>query len=151
MDHRQPTNKTKEEEDEEEEKNNNNLEFLVKWKGRAHIHNTWNTYDDLLQYKGAKKLTNYIKQLEQEDQWRRVNIMKIIYQYFSLNVDTRELFSSVISDIFFLLQQSATAEERESYDIAQEMNRQTYTDWLKVDRIISDQQIQTGNHCKHLY
>lgn len=38
------------------------LQYYVKWQGYSHLHNTWETYQDLSQFKGAKKLDNYIKQ-----------------------------------------------------------------------------------------
>ncbi|KAJ1557432.1 hypothetical protein HK096_007307, partial [Nowakowskiella sp. JEL0078] len=36
-------------------------EYLVKWKNRSHLHNTLHRLDELKQYKGYKKLTDYIK------------------------------------------------------------------------------------------
>lgn len=38
------------------------LQFYIKWQELSHLHNTWETYQELVQYKGAKKLDNYIKQ-----------------------------------------------------------------------------------------
>ncbi|CAG8480149.1 19272_t:CDS:10 [Racocetra persica] len=38
-----------------------NMEFLIKWKGWSHMHNTWETYENLQGLKGFKKLENYIK------------------------------------------------------------------------------------------
>ncbi|OAD75637.1 Homeodomain-like DNA binding domain-containing transcription factor, partial [Phycomyces blakesleeanus NRRL 1555(-)] len=37
------------------------MEFLVKWKKWSHLHDTWDSYDYLRNFKGAKKLLNYIK------------------------------------------------------------------------------------------
>ena len=37
-------------------------QFLIKWQGKAHIHNTWETYPKLIGAKGIKKIDNYIKQ-----------------------------------------------------------------------------------------
>ncbi|KAH8549068.1 SNF2 family N-terminal domain-containing protein [Umbelopsis sp. PMI_123] len=50
-----------------------NLEFLVKWKGYAHIHNTWSTYDYLQDFKGFRKLENYIRNSVLEDKAFRRN------------------------------------------------------------------------------
>lgn len=36
-------------------------EFLIKWKGLAHIHNSWEDIDSLKPLKGFKKVENYIK------------------------------------------------------------------------------------------
>ncbi|RHZ78531.1 hypothetical protein Glove_162g8 [Diversispora epigaea] len=38
-----------------------NMELLIKWKGWSHLHDTWETYDNLRGLKGFKKLENYIK------------------------------------------------------------------------------------------
>ncbi|EFA77354.1 chromo domain-containing protein [Heterostelium album PN500] len=46
-------------------------EFLVKWKGWAHIHNTWDNYETLMGFKGGKKLTNYAKNIIELNQWRK--------------------------------------------------------------------------------
>ncbi|SCU90444.1 LADA_0F04126g1_1 [Lachancea dasiensis] len=40
----------------------NNYEFLIKWTGESHLHNSWESYDGLSQVKGIKKVDNYIKQ-----------------------------------------------------------------------------------------
>lgn len=39
------------------------MEFLVKWSGKSHLHNSWERYVDLKNFKGAKKIQNYVKQL----------------------------------------------------------------------------------------
>ncbi|PRP87727.1 chromodomain-helicase-DNA-binding protein 1-like [Planoprotostelium fungivorum] len=44
--------------------------FLIKWNHRAHIHNTWNTLDSLQGFGGVKKVTNYMKQLDKQKDWR---------------------------------------------------------------------------------
>lgn len=45
-------------------------EFFVKWQGWAHIHNTWDTLETLSQFRGFKKLQNYIKKVQQDTDWR---------------------------------------------------------------------------------
>lgn len=43
--------------------------FKVKWTGKSHLHNTWETYATLKTYKGFRRVDNYIKQfiiLDQE-------------------------------------------------------------------------------------
>ncbi|XP_070204130.1 chromodomain-helicase-DNA-binding protein 1-like isoform X3 [Littorina saxatilis] len=48
-------------------------QYLIKWKGWAHIHNTWETYPALQEQKvnGLKKLENYIKREEEIDEWKQ--------------------------------------------------------------------------------
>ncbi|CAJ0849682.1 9191_t:CDS:2, partial [Entrophospora sp. SA101] len=38
-----------------------NMEFLIKWKGWSHLHNTWETFENCRGLRGFKKLENYIK------------------------------------------------------------------------------------------
>ena len=47
------------------------LQFLIKWKNWAHIHNTWETEKSLAEQKvkGMKKLANYIKRMTEIDNW----------------------------------------------------------------------------------
>lgn len=40
-------------------------EYLIKWQGFAHIHNTWDTYEALREYNGIKRVDNYIKRCRQ--------------------------------------------------------------------------------------
>ena len=42
--------------------------FKVKWTDASHLHNTWEKYQDLKNYKGFRKLDNYIKQFIIYDQ-----------------------------------------------------------------------------------
>eukprot|EP01122_Echinamoeba_exundans_P011906 TRINITY_DN4881_c0_g1_i1.p1 TRINITY_DN4881_c0_g1~~TRINITY_DN4881_c0_g1_i1.p1 ORF type:complete len:1587 (+),score=273.57 TRINITY_DN4881_c0_g1_i1:309-5069(+) len=42
--------------------------FYVKWRGRAHIYNTWDSYENLRGFKGSKKLDNYIKNMNKTAQ-----------------------------------------------------------------------------------
>ena len=37
------------------------VEYLVKWKGWAHIHNSWDTEQYLKDFHGFKKVLNYNK------------------------------------------------------------------------------------------
>jgi chromodomain-helicase-DNA-binding protein 1 len=40
-----------------------NVEFLIKWKDWSHLHNTWETFDYLKDFKGIKKVDNYMKKI----------------------------------------------------------------------------------------
>ncbi|KAF2272566.1 uncharacterized protein EI97DRAFT_452925 [Westerdykella ornata] len=37
------------------------FEYLIKWQNKAHYHSTWESYETLSSYKGARKLDNYFK------------------------------------------------------------------------------------------
>lgn len=50
-------------------------EFLVKWSGRSHLHNTWELWSTLSQFKGIKRVENYVKQAIQLDHEIRVDPM----------------------------------------------------------------------------
>ncbi|UKJ88247.2 DNA helicase [Theileria orientalis] len=39
-------------------------EYLIKWQGFAHIHNTWDTYENLKEFNGIRRLDNYIKRFK---------------------------------------------------------------------------------------
>jgi chromodomain-helicase-DNA-binding protein 1 len=47
------------------------LQFLTKWKGWSHLHNTWETEESLkeVKAKGIKKLENYLKKEEEIRLW----------------------------------------------------------------------------------
>ena len=38
------------------------LEYYVKWQGQSHLHNSWLSYPSLTQYRGIKRVDNYVKQ-----------------------------------------------------------------------------------------
>ena len=55
-------------------------QFLIKWKGWSHLHNTWESKDTLQQQnvKGMKKLDNFIKRMEEIERWWDKKITKTI-------------------------------------------------------------------------
>ncbi|KAI9203088.1 SNF2 family N-terminal domain-containing protein [Polychytrium aggregatum] len=61
------------------------IEYLIKWKGWSHRHNSWETIEGLAKYKGLKKVENYRKLLEQqanEDDGEWVDIKKEMRQNY---------------------------------------------------------------------
>lgn len=47
-----------------------NVEFLVKWAGLSHLHNTWERLDKLEQLNGYLRVKNYMKKVEENDKRR---------------------------------------------------------------------------------
>eukprot|EP01127_Copromyxa_protea_P013904 TRINITY_DN378_c0_g1_i1.p1 TRINITY_DN378_c0_g1~~TRINITY_DN378_c0_g1_i1.p1 ORF type:complete len:1789 (-),score=447.06 TRINITY_DN378_c0_g1_i1:34-4668(-) len=45
--------------------------YRIKWEGKSHIHNSWETAADLMQWMGYKKVENYMKQVQQHEEWRK--------------------------------------------------------------------------------
>ncbi|KAI9295102.1 hypothetical protein K502DRAFT_291427, partial [Neoconidiobolus thromboides FSU 785] len=44
-----------------------NIEFLVKWKNWSHLHRTWENFNFLREFKGSKKVDNYVKNVAAVD------------------------------------------------------------------------------------
>lgn len=64
------------------ERGSGEMQYLIKWKGWSHIHNTWESEASLAEQrvKGLKKLENYIKKEQEIDLWRRhANIEDLDY------------------------------------------------------------------------
>lgn len=47
------------------------IQYFIKWKNWAHIHNTWESEEKLREMKinGLKKLDNYMKKMQEIDDW----------------------------------------------------------------------------------
>jgi chromodomain-helicase-DNA-binding protein 1 len=39
----------------------NDFEYFIKWQGKSHLHDTWETFDDIRGYRGHRKVENYFK------------------------------------------------------------------------------------------
>ena len=39
----------------------NDFEYFIKWQGKSHLHDTWETFDDIRGYRGFRKVENYFK------------------------------------------------------------------------------------------
>ncbi|QSL66315.1 hypothetical protein MERGE_000693 [Pneumocystis wakefieldiae] len=57
-------------------------EYLVKWKNRSHLHDSWETYDNLKKFQGWKKVDNYIKQYIDLD--KQITENPTIAEYFEV-------------------------------------------------------------------
>lgn len=49
------------------------MQYLIKWKGYSHLHNTWESDASLKirNAKGMKKVENYVKKIEDYDDWKK--------------------------------------------------------------------------------
>jgi len=63
-------------------------EYLVKWKGWAHIHNTWCTKDYLKTFKGFKKVLNYEKLVEEDEHLRSIATAEDL-EYLNIQAEER--------------------------------------------------------------
>ncbi|GMG55879.1 unnamed protein product [Ambrosiozyma monospora] len=92
------------------------FEYLIKWIGQSHLHNTWETYASLKSRisKGFKKLDNYIN------------------QYITLVREIRK-------DPF------VTREDIEQMEIENETRRENLEDYKKVERIIDSERVTLDN------
>lgn len=87
-------------------------QYLIKWKGWSHIHNTWESESTLNEQKvkGLKKLENYIKK-EADLSWWRQQAGPEDIDYFECQaelqqelVKTYNFVERIIGNLFLLLQ-----------------------------------------------
>ncbi|KAH7252167.1 P-loop containing nucleoside triphosphate hydrolase protein [Fusarium tricinctum] len=43
--------------------NKNDFEYYIKWQNKSHLHDTWETFDDIRGYRGFRRVENYFKKL----------------------------------------------------------------------------------------
>lgn len=79
---------------ETEETSQTEEQFLVKWRGRSHINNTWESQASLEAMKSCRKLQNYQKKLSLQNSWRRTaSLDEVEQQEVELQRD-RQLWAS---------------------------------------------------------
>ncbi|KAA1107890.1 hypothetical protein PGTUg99_029471 [Puccinia graminis f. sp. tritici] len=78
------------------------LLYLIKWQGYSHLHSTWESYEFAKQYRGFKKLENYIKNV-----WMPENLINSDPSYTD---EDREAF---------MIERNRTREQVESYKIVE--------------------------------
>lgn len=54
-------------ENDESDEPEHNMEFLIKWKNWSHLHDTWDVFSYLKNFKGFRKVENYIRSYVYED------------------------------------------------------------------------------------
>ncbi|TPX33995.1 hypothetical protein SmJEL517_g03222 [Synchytrium microbalum] len=101
------TNEDNEDEDEDV------YEFLVKWKGKSHLHNTWQTADSLRNEKGFRRVENFFKK-------------------------------KVEGDREFMTDPNSTPEEKEQFEVQNEMHRNALKDYTQVERVVASRYSEFG-------
>lgn len=88
------------------------LKYYVKWKDYSHLHNTWETYEELTsgKYKGTKRLENYIKK-------------------------------DVLLDWEIRNDPSTTIEDIEAMDMDRNQRRDEYEEYKTVERIVTSDRV----------
>jgi hypothetical protein len=103
LDHQKTSSELIEEEDEEIiefvlNHRNKETEVLIKWKGWANIHNTWNSVDELIHHKGFKKVENYLKKVKEIENWKKIATPEEIEHhlvYEQLDFDLHEDYKKI--------------------------------------------------------
>jgi len=90
------------------------FEFNIKWHGKSHLHNTWDTFDTLRGYRGLRKLENYFKR---------------VVEY--------ELDLKFAGD-------DIPPETREQYMLDKERDLDALADYTKVERIVAQRSGEVG-------
>jgi chromodomain-helicase-DNA-binding protein 1 len=90
------------------------FEYNIKWEGKSHLHNTWDTMDTLRGYRGVRKLENYYK--------------KIVEYEIDLKFAGDDI----------------PPETREQYLLDKEREQDALADYTKVERIVADRNGEEG-------
>ncbi|MBW0479826.1 hypothetical protein O181_019541 [Austropuccinia psidii MF-1] len=78
------------------------LLYLIKWQGYSHLHATWESYNFAKQYRGFKKLENYIKNV-----WTPENCIRNDPRYTAEDLEA------------FMIERNRTREQVEGYKIVE--------------------------------
>lgn len=76
----------------ENDRNTTEVQYLIKWKGWSHIHNTWESENTLKdqKVKGMKKLENYIKREHDIEVWRARHASPEDIDYFECQQELQQ-------------------------------------------------------------
>lgn len=109
-------------------------QYLIKWVGWSHLHNTWESETSLntMGAKGLKKLENYIKKLMEINEWYVV--LSILIKINKLKIN---FFTIFINSKF--RRKYADKEYVEFYDCEQVLTEELLEQYKEVERVIAHQ------------
>ncbi|KAI0408930.1 P-loop containing nucleoside triphosphate hydrolase protein [Xylaria palmicola] len=90
------------------------FEYNIKWQGKSHLHNTWNTLEELRGYRGVRKLENYYKRTVEYE------------------IDLKFAGDEI------------PPETREQYMLDKERDQDALEDYTKVERVVAERNGDEG-------
>jgi chromodomain-helicase-DNA-binding protein 1 len=92
-----------------------NFEFFVKWQGKSHLHDSWETTDSVAGYRGIRRLENY---------YRKIVEIELDLKFGGDDV---------------------SPEMREQWALDREREEEAYEDYTKVERVVAVRDADEGS------
>ncbi|PSR99437.1 P-loop containing nucleoside triphosphate hydrolase protein [Coniella lustricola] len=91
------------------------FEYLVKWQGKSHMHNSWETMESVAGFRGTRRLDNYYK--------------KVVTFEISIHIDDEDI----------------TPEQKEEYLLDRERQLEAVEDYTKIERVVAVRDGEDGD------
>lgn len=91
------------------------FKYYIKWQGKSHMHDTWETTETLAGFRGVRRLENYYR--------------KVVEFEISVKLDTDDI----------------SPEQKEEYLLDRERQQEALEDYTKVERIVAHQEGEEGD------